>query len=310
MPQFQARADVQYWDLQSGAKIGYFFLAGEGQSDKAPIIYLHGGPGGMIKESTIELLRPLSKQGFDIYLYDQIGSGHSSRLADISQYTVKRHQQELAEIIDLIAAERVILFAHSWGTMLATEFYSEHPEKVEKMIFSGPGPILPIKQQLKNIAAPDSLNLIAPQYSNQQANQNTYNLRSRFVDLWANIFQAKLASDEEADQFFTLLNGQLSQSTTCNGAEKITYEGGGGYYAHLMTVRSFYQVQNKRDRLRGNPLPLLLLKAQCDNQKWGYTQEYLELFPQAALHIISSAGHQMEASRQADYMEIIGAFLK
>ncbi|MFK7926467.1 MAG: alpha/beta hydrolase [Bacteroidia bacterium] len=310
VPQFKPRVDVKYWELKSGSKIGYFFLQGVGQTDKPPIVYLHGGPGGIVHDNTINLLRPFTKQGFDIYLYDQIGSGHSSRLQEINEYTVERHQEDLEEILDIIDAEKVIFFAHSWGTMLAFEFFSEHQSKIDRMIFSGPGPILPINQQVRDLESPDSLNLIAPKYSNREANQNTYSLRSKFINYWANIFQSKLASDEEVDQFFTLLNGQLSQSTTCNGSTNINYTAGGGYFSHIMTLKSFSNVKNKRDKVGGNTIPLLILRGQCDNQKWAYTQEYMDLFSKSELHIIKSAGHKIEESRHQEYIEIITEFLK
>ena len=54
----------------------------------------------MITDATIEALLPLSKQGHDLYFYDQIGSGHSARLNNISEYTVQRHLADLKAIIE------------------------------------------------------------------------------------------------------------------------------------------------------------------------------------------------------------------
>jgi pimeloyl-ACP methyl ester carboxylesterase len=33
------------------------------------------------------------------------------------------------------------------------------------------------------------------------------------------------------------------------------------------------------------------MKGECDNQKWGFTNEYLELFKNSELKIIPGAGH-------------------
>ncbi len=306
--EFEAREGVKYWDLPTGSKIGYSFLKGKGDKQLCPIVYLHGGPGGKITENTIEFFKPLAEDGYDIYLYDQIGSGHSARLDDIKEYSVKRHEEDLAAIIETISTEKVILFGHSWGTLLASEFYALHPEKVESLIYSGPGPMLPINQKLKMLVPPDSLNLFPPKFSNKDGYEKVNNLRNKIIFRWAIMFGKKLVSDKEADHFQTFLNQELSKSCTCYG-DTSKYELGDGYYSQLMTVRSFNNVVDKRTEIKGNSTPLLILKGQCDNQSWAYTQEYLNLFSNSELHIIKNAGHSIEESRQMEYIELIREFL-
>ncbi|PHN07013.1 alpha/beta hydrolase [Flavilitoribacter nigricans] len=306
---FRERPDTQYWELETGSRIGYTLLRGDTSRVHAPIIYLHGGPGGMIQDEVVEFFRPIAAAGYDVYLYDQIGSGHSDRLSEIGDYSVARHRADLEAIVARIGAERVILFGHSWGSMLATEFLAGNREKVESMILSGPGPILPIKNELAGLKAPDSLQLTAPKYSNREGNERANNLRSKLVYYWARIFKRKLASDREADQFFTHLNNQLSKSTTCNGEGLPPYPGGGGYYVHMMTVNSFYEVKDKRSAIRDSPTPLLIIKGQCDNQKWGFLEEYLRLFPNSRYQIIPAAGHRIDPDRFDEYRKIVLDFL-
>lgn len=306
---FKAIKGVKYWELSTGSKIGYHFLNGKGHSILPPIIYLHGGPGGRIHQSHISFLQTFANQGYDVYLYDQIGSGHSERLENIQDYSVDRHKQDLAEIIQTIGAEKVILYGHSWGSLLATEFYSEFPDKIDRMIFSGPGPILPINQSLRGNVPPDSLNLIQPKFSNRQGFEKANNIRNKAVFYWAKFFGTKLASDEEGDQFQTSLCRELSKSTTCDGSNPGDYEHGDGYYSQIMTVMSFGAVKDKRDKIKGSSTPLLILKGQCDNQSWGYTQEYLDLFSNSELHIIENSGHKIEDKDKEEYLKIIEEFL-
>lgn len=305
---FTPREGVQYWDLPSGSKIGYSLINGKGVVRGSPIIYLHGGPGGKVSESHIRFLKPLAEEGHDIYLYDQIGSGHSDRLENIEDYTVQRHKEDLAEIIETIGSEKVILFAHSWGTLLASEYFALHPDKIEKLIYSGPGPMLPIRQELKSKIPPDSLELFQPKFSNREGYEKANNLRNKIIYRWALIFGSKLVSDKEADHFQTFLNQELSKSCTCDG-KPLIYKSGDGYYSQVMTVKSFNGVKDKRMTLKGNRTPLLILKGQCDNQSWGYTQEYLDLFANSELHIIKNAGHQIEDSKQEEYIKLIQQFL-
>ena len=307
---FSARAGTQYWSLSTGSQIGYFKIEAQGERKESPIIYLHGGPGGMISDAIIESLRPLSTQGYDIYFYDQIGSGHSARLANIHEYSVQRHQEDLQEIVAQIGASRVILYGHSWGSCLAINYLQEHENRVEKIIITGPGPILPINRAVSQELAPDSLGLRNPQFSNAEANAKVYNWRSRWVEKWAYHFNFKLAADAEMDDFFTLLNQELSKSTACFlRKDEKNYLGGSGYYSHIMTLKSFAEQADQRRSLAKLKTPILILRGDCDNQKWGFAKEYLDLFSKAQLRIIKDAGHNPLENQSEPCLALMAEFL-
>lgn len=307
--EFEARTGTEYWDLSTGSKIGYTKIESTAEGKKSPIIYLHGGPGGRIKDEIIEALLPLAGLGHDLYFYDQVGSGHSSRLDDISEYSVQRHREDLQEIIETINAEKVILIGQSWGCLLAVNYLQDHSAKVERMILGGPGPILPINRSLRNVLPPDSLNLQQPAFTNQEGNKKANNFRSKLMLRWAYIFKGKLASDKEADDFFTFLNGELRKSTYCDPSQSGRSKGGGGYYSHIMTVKSFYEVEDKRDLLEKINIPVLIIRGQCDNQKWGYAKEYLDLLPNAQLEIVKNTGHNLVEGNRERYLELIRGFI-
>lgn len=306
---FKEREGTEYWNLETGSKIGYYKILGKPSNSKTPIIYLHGGPGGKITDEIKESLKPLSFLGHDLYFYDQIGSGHSDRLENIEEYSAERHTNDLAEIVNKIASDKVILIAHSWGSMLATNYLQNHPQRVEKMIISGPGPIMPVNWKLRNEVPPEHLSIIKPAFSNNEGNKKANNWRSKFMTKWAILFKRKLASDKEADAFFSHLNKELIKSTDCEYDENKRVEGGGGYYSHIMTVNSFQSVENKRKDLRDLSTPVLILRGQCDNQAWGYTQEYLDIFNNVELKIIEGVGHSIINREVEKYLELIGCFL-
>lgn len=306
---FIERKGVKYWELSTGSKIGFTKIESVSESSKPPIIYLHGGPGGMINDEIIEALQPLSEFGHDLYFYDQIGSGHSARLNDIAEYTVYRHKADLKEIIEKINAEKVIIIGHSWGCLLAINYLQDYSEKVERIILEGPGPILPINKQLASEIPPDSLNLIKPELTNKEGNRKAYNLRTKLIRKWAYIANNKLASDKEVDNFFTYLNEELSKSTFCKANQAKKYKGGSGYYSHIMTVKSFNEVKNKRDKLTNLHVPILILRGQCDNQKWGFTNEYINLFPNSQLVIIENTGHDLVSGNKDKYYHLINDFI-
>lgn len=309
VPKQQSRAGTKYWELSTGSRIAYTKIPGKEPKKPYPIVYLHGGPGGPIYDGNIKILSPLSEKGYDIYLYDQIGGGHATRLENIKEYTVERHKADLKEIIEIIGTEKVILIGQSWGAMLASLYMADHSKKVEKAIFTGPGPILPLRKELAKKAVPDSLNLLEPPYSNREGNKKAHNIRSLFVQKWALLFDRKLAADQEMDDFATYLNIELSKSTVSDTSIKREAKGGAGYYAQVMTVKSFSDVKDLRYEMKKSNIPILVMKGQYDNQKWGFTNEYLELFSNHKLVIIPNTGHAISVERPQFYLKTISEFL-
>jgi proline iminopeptidase len=170
VPPIRERAGTEYWDLASGSRIAYLHVAAKGNKKPYPIIYLHGGPGGHVRDDLIRSLESLSNDGYDIYFYDQVGGGMSSRLKDITEYTVDRHVRDLDAITAKLGTEKVILLGQSWGAILSTIYAASFPEKVSRIILSCPGPIFPVRNELNQTPAPDSFHLRPPFYTNAQGN--------------------------------------------------------------------------------------------------------------------------------------------
>jgi len=309
VPHLKELKGTLFWDLPTGSRIAYTFIPAKGIKKPYPIIFLQGGPGGFYTEKTIEIFKAFSEKGFDVYLYDQIGGGNSARLENIREYTADRHKRDLEEIVRKTGSEKVILIAQSWGAILATLFIADNPVKVEKVIFTGPGPIQPMNNELANLVPPDSLHLSEPYFSNARANKEVQNLRSKLILKWAQIFNKKLASDSEADDFQTLLNSKLSKSTVCDTSLDLSNEGGGGFYVQVMTIQSLSQIQDPRPELRKSKIPILVMKGQCDNQKWGFTYEYIQLFQNHKLAIVPNAGHSISVEQPDLYIKTICDFL-
>ena len=309
VPKFQKRPGTQYWDLSTGSRIGYTLVPAIGDRKDYPVIYLHGGPGGSISETDISVLSPLSEDGYSIYFYDQVGSGQSNRLNNISEYTVERHKKDLLEIINRTGSDKVILIGQSWGAILAILFAAENPGKVAKIILTSPGPVYPVRKELISVKAPDSLHLRAPYYTNQQGNMKANNLRTRAMAFFASNFSIKLANDEEADDFSTYLNVEVNRSTLCDTGIILKTTAGSGFYSGVMTYKSLTQIPDARSKIRQINIPVLVMKGQCDNQYWGFTNEYLELIDHSRFAFIPEAGHFISIEQPGLYVLTIREFL-
>ncbi|NTW24254.1 MAG: alpha/beta hydrolase [Lentimicrobium sp.] len=312
VPEYHPKAGVKYWLLSTGSEIGYSLIAAQGVKKPYPVIFLQGGPGGPIYDRNIDLLSPLAEDGFDVYLYDQVGCGSSVRLDKIEDYTVDRHRRDLEEIVKMIGARKVILIGQSWGAILATQYIAYNPDKVERTVFTGPGPLMPLNNDLQSLKAPDSLNLISPTYTNRQGKDKIYNIRASVVEFCARFFNWKLASDKEMDAFSTLLNHEMGKSTVCDTSylsEVNNIESGSGYYSMIKTAQSFNKVPDIRQKLANSNIPVLLLRGQCDGIKWGYANEYLQLFKNHRLVIVYGAGHSIGIEQPKVYLQEIRQFL-
>ncbi|MEO6305855.1 MAG: alpha/beta hydrolase [Bacteroidia bacterium] len=308
-PQVQKRESTKYWDLPTGSRIGYTLISAKGVKKPCPVIYLHGGPGGPIYNRNIANLTPLSEDGYDVYLYDQIGCGQSSLLDNIEEYTADRHKKDLEEIIKKTGAKKVILIAQSWGAILATLFVADNPEKIEKIIFTGPGPIMPKRSELADLPAPDSLHLKVPLFSNADANRATQNIRNVVIMFWARTFGCKLAPDKEVNDFVWTERNLSNKAMVCDTTKAVKAEAGAGYYVWVMTTNSMDEVQDPRPKLKNSSIPILIMKGQCDNQKWGYLTEYMEFFTDHELAIIPNAGHGISIEQPDLYLKTIRDFL-
>ncbi len=89
-------------------------------------VVLHGGPGAA--GSVFGLAGMISKK-FGVLEPMQ------------SKYTIEEQEEELREQIENNCSGKVILAGHSWGAWLAGLFAERFPDKVEKVILIGCGPL-------------------------------------------------------------------------------------------------------------------------------------------------------------------------
>ena len=64
-----------------------------------------------------------------------------------------------------------------------------------------------------------------------------------------------------------------------------------------------------RGKLKILNIPILIMKGQCDNQSWGFAQEYLKLFSNHELSVIENAGHSIAIEQAEQYIKTLKDFL-
>lgn len=120
----------------------------------------------------------------------------------------------------------------------------------------------------------------------------------------------KLATDAEADASLNAMAEIFTKGLVCDPTKTLKEEGGAGGYANIIGTASFSAISDPRPKLAGNSIPTLVLKGQCDTGEWGYTKEYLDLFPKSRLVVIPNAGHQLFVEQPALAVEAMRSLLQ
>lgn len=103
-------------------------------SDKTPVIFIHGGPGGT--HAGFAAMLGLANDR-PVILYDQLGSGKSDRPDNPANWRVERFVEELEAVRIAVGAERLHLVGVSWGAALALEYATTYPDHAASIVLGG-----------------------------------------------------------------------------------------------------------------------------------------------------------------------------
>lgn len=117
----------------------YLFHSGT-NADNPVMLFLHGGPG--FAESTLSyLFQEEWEQIYTVVHWDQRGAGKTLTKNRRQSATVELLLQDLFEIIKYLKKRykkrKIVLMAHSWGTILGSLFIQRYPEDIAYYIVTG-----------------------------------------------------------------------------------------------------------------------------------------------------------------------------
>jgi proline iminopeptidase len=108
-----------------------------GNNPDLRVLLLHGGPG-----ATHEYLEAcdsyLPAAGVEYYYYDQLGSGFSDQPDDPSLWELDRFVDEVEQVRQALGLNRdnFVLYGHSWGGILATEYALAYQQHLRGLVIS------------------------------------------------------------------------------------------------------------------------------------------------------------------------------
>ncbi len=263
-----------------------------GDRSATPVILLHGGPG-----YSSYYLRILDSLGADrpTIRYDQLGSGKSGQTTDTLLFTIPHFVAELDSLRRALTTGRVHLLGHSWGTILALEYYRVHPEQVASLILASPALDIPAwerhaRELLRTL--PDSAqeairlreadgNFAAPDY--QAALADFY---GRYV--WLRPVQVDLDS--------TLQTVNMAMYTYMQGPSEFTITG---------TLKR-YDATPFLPQVR---VPTLYTVGEFDEANPVTVRRFADLTPGAQIAVIPSAAHITTWDAPHEMLTVVRDFL-
>jgi proline iminopeptidase len=268
------------------------------------VVFVHGGPGVADMRGDSDYFGQLTQDGFDVYVYDSVGVGRSSRLADPRGYTLERDVEDLAAIRAQLGAERLILIGHSYGAVVAAAFLARHPEAVERVVFSSPGGLL-------SLEASGSGNLTSRLTLGERL--SVYRLL-----LWPRAMLAyglaqlnppaahAYVDDPEMDARYDQVYARAEPALHCQGAPPGPELHGLGGYTSVVPRGQWPWL---RPALAGLPTPALVIKGACDYLTWASAVDYLHVLPKATLVYLPAAGHNAYQDQPERFLADLRAFL-
>ncbi|MBJ6122600.1 proline iminopeptidase-family hydrolase [Sphingomonas mollis] len=123
----------------SGGRV-YVRINGDLAGPRAPVVFVHGGPGGTHDGylEALTLADPRQGPPRAVILYDQLDSGRSDRPNDPANWTVARFTDELEAIRTALGVPRWHVCGHSWGGTVALEYGARRPAALAGLVLASP----------------------------------------------------------------------------------------------------------------------------------------------------------------------------
>ena len=276
-----------------GGSIFYRVVGGGGG---VPVILLHGGPG-----YTSHYLEPLARSlGADrpAIIYDQLGSGRSDRITDSALLRPDRYVRELDSLRRALHLDRIHLYGHSWGSMLALEYLATKPAGIVSVTLASPlitSAAWAHDGQLLLKTMPDSIQRIvaAHEAAGTTASQQYQDASLAYMKRY--VFGMETPFPPEVDSAMA-------------GYSPFVYETmwGPSEFNPTGSLKDF----DRSAVLRELRMPVLFTVGRQDEAVPETIQRFARAVPNARVRIFEKSAHMAMLTERATYADSVRAFLR
>jgi len=308
-------ANTKYWQLLTGSVIAYSeYDPPQGVAVKPEaIVYLHGGPGVRQAPFDQDIYGSFAANGFRVFLYDQAGSGLSSFLPHLRDYTVARSVADLEAVRQKIGVEKLILIGHSWGSTLAASYMAKFPTHVAKAVFHSPGEIWRLETGEsydfsrtdvghQGLPGPRLLAALLLRDRNPEAAEKLVSqLESEILVVPS--FRQTLGTVVCKGDFNKLPSNLIG---VLDGHEN---PGVNPYVLQQLIPDTERAEADPHSALRENHTPAILLYPECNYLSWSGAVDYRKTLPNFKIYYIPKAGHYIQFEQPELLRRVILTFL-
>lgn len=121
-----------------------------GNDANPAVIFVHGGPGYNSHDFEVTTAETLSRRGFFVVVYDQRGSGRSSK-ASLSEFNYSQYSSDLKKVIDTLRVKNPVIIGHSHGGPISVQFNRNYPNIAKAIVLVGaPVQLKPLVHNILN----------------------------------------------------------------------------------------------------------------------------------------------------------------
>lgn len=281
-----------------GGKVGYRYYEPHNKKykDRAPLVLVHGGPGG----SHIGMYDALNALADTRPLigYDQLGSYLSTtKKMDLDLMTVERFAEEPRYLLDALKVDKAVLLGHSWGGVVIGEFALKYPDRIAGLIFSAP--LLSTQrwvddcQKLLSALPKDVQQTIRECEANGTTDSQAYKEADKIFSKRHFARAAKVPSSVSA-------SGRRTNKHIYNtmwGPSEFTHSGALGDYDMF-------------PRLNEIKAPTLFICGEYDTATPATMKAAQAEVAGSHVHVVKDAGHALITDDNRDYIRAVKSFLK
>ncbi|MBX6385655.1 MAG: alpha/beta hydrolase [Microbispora sp.] len=294
--------------VSTGSRLTVIKLPARGTASRTPVIVVHGGPGVPELQDNADAFDFLTRQGFDVYLYAQLGTDGSSRLDDPRGYTRERAVADLEALRSRLGLPKVILIGHSNGGEIAARYLAAHPDRVAELVLTSPGPLDPDDTSVNLVRARLDPAATARLYGTvMQPRPLLGYLLLQVNPSAAHAFLPDAEADARNDVVLELTRPALY----CRGAAlpERPVRGTGFYAMQYPQSATAPRPSDPRPALNGLPTPTLIIKGSCDYLSWRSATTYRDLLPNSRLIYVEGVGHNLYHDGNETVVAAVTAFL-
>jgi proline iminopeptidase len=276
---------------------GRVWYAVHGTGTRTPLLVLHGGPG--IPHDYLANLDLLGDER-PVVFYDQLGCGKSDRPEDPALWTRERFAREVGAVRAALGLEEVVLYGHSWGSILAVDYLSgtgeTRPSGVRGAILAGPALSIPrwiadSRRLISSLPADVGAAILEGERTGQ-TDTDAYHAATQVF--YTRYVCRRNPWPEELERAFAGMGMQVYGSM--NGPTEFTITG------PLKSV-------DVTPRLHELRLPLLFICGEYDEATPETTRYYADLADASDVIVVEGAAHVANHDRPEPYMRALRGWL-